>query len=522
MKRLLNLLIFFLALSQSVMGQDKRIKILPSENISYRDEANFPGADILIGEVKIAHEGAILTCKKAFYYQEKNFFKAIGDVKINQGDTLIQTSDYVDYDADRKFALSWGNVILRDLKMTLTTDTLSFNREDQIMIYDTSGKIVDGENILTSNRGKYFAGLKKFTAKNDVVVTTPKDTIYSDHLDYYTEIDQAYLYGPSDIYSEGNHIYTEKGFYDANTQISHLVKNAKIDYGDRLVQGDSLYYDAQQSFASASGNFKLTDTLNNWIQKGDYAEVFRELDSVFITKRAVAVTEMENDSLYIHGDTMVVTGPADKRIIKAAHFVKFFKSDFRGKCDSLVYTEEFGKTKMYYEPVIWAEENQITGDSIFVLSNLETNQLDSLKILNNAFMVSSDSLGYNQIRGKNMLGKFRENKLHSLLVNGNAEVLNYGRDESGELIGITKKQASKIKFFFNENKVIRMNFMSQPDGNTYPLSQFPETEVKLKGFIWREEEKPLVVEDIFLKGARSKARLTKPATIKSIDERSIL
>jgi hypothetical protein len=112
--------------------------------------------------------------------------------------------------------------------------------------------------------------------------------------------------------------------------------------------------------------------------------------------------------------------------------------------------------------------------------------------------------------------------LYSLLVNANAEVLNYGRDESGELIGITKKQASKIKFFFNENKVIRMNFMSQPDGNTYPLSQFPETESKLRGFIWREEEKPLVVEDIFLKGARSKARLTKPTTIKSLDERSIL
>lgn len=164
MNRLL-IIFFFLSLSLSVSGQDKLIQILPSENISYRDEANFPGANILIGEVKIAHEGAILTCKKAYYYQDKNFFKAIGDVKINQGDTLIQTSDYVDYDADRKYALSWGNVVLRDLKMTLTTDTLSFDREGQIMIYDTPGKIVDGENILTSRNGKYYAELKKFTAK---------------------------------------------------------------------------------------------------------------------------------------------------------------------------------------------------------------------------------------------------------------------------------------------------------------------------------------------------------------------
>jgi hypothetical protein len=177
---------------------------------------------------------------------------------------------------------------------------------------------------------------------------------------------------------------------------------------------------------------------------------------------------------------------------------------------------------MYYDPVIWAEANQITGDSIFVLSNLETNQLDSLKILNNSFMVSSDSLGFNQIRGKNMLGKFRDNKLYSLLVNANSEVLNYGRDEAGKLIGITKKQSSKIKFYFRENSVVRMNFMSQPDGNTYPLSQFPEEQSKLKGFIWREEEKPLVMEDIFIKGLRSKSKLTKPAIIKSLDEGSIL
>ena len=59
MNRLL-IIFFFLSLSLSVSGQDKLIQILPSENISYRDEANFPGANILIGEVKIAHEGAIL------------------------------------------------------------------------------------------------------------------------------------------------------------------------------------------------------------------------------------------------------------------------------------------------------------------------------------------------------------------------------------------------------------------------------------------------------------------------------
>jgi hypothetical protein len=43
-------------------------------------------------------------------------------------------------------------------------------------------------------------------------------------------------------------------------------------------------------------------------------------------------------------------------------------------------------------------------------------KLDSLKVLENTFIVSRDTLGtgYNQVKGQNLYGKFEEGKLHDV------------------------------------------------------------------------------------------------------------
>ena len=86
-----------------------------------------------------------------------------------------------------------------------------------------------------------------------------------------------------------------------------------------------MYFDRNKNFASATNNIKVTDTLNNSIIKGHYAEVFRAKDSVFITKRALAITKQENDSIFIHSDTLMITGPPDQRIVRAFYNAKMYK-----------------------------------------------------------------------------------------------------------------------------------------------------------------------------------------------------
>ena len=470
--------------------------------------------------VEIHHEGAILTCKRAIVYKKRNFFKAFGNVLIKQGDTITQTSDYLDYDGNTKMMLSKGNVVLRDPKMTLTTDTLNFDRQKQLLFYKHNAVIKDQTNTLESKVGNYFLEEKKFTATTKVVVTNPEHVLESNHLDYYTDSSYAYLYGPSTIKGKDNTIYTERGFYNTKAEISHFVKNSTLFFKDKTIKGDSLYYDRFKGFASATKNIKVTDTIQDFVAKGNYAEFFEKKDSVFIVDRAVAISLMEKDSLYIHGDTLLVTGKPENRIVRIYNDVKIFKSDLQGKADSIHMNQTTGLTRLFKNPILWSGKNQITGDSIQLLNNKETDKLDSLKILSNALIVQLDTIidgvsTFNQIKGRNMYGKFIDGKLKHFLVKGNAEVVYYNRAENGVLETITKQECSSIEFTLDEtNNIESVTYIKKPEGISYPPKDLPEEQRKLRGFIWREDEQPKIMEDIFIEGKKiPKAKAPRPKMI---------
>lgn len=497
-------LFFSLLAILSTTAQTKKIKILSSE-LSTADEKNYPGATILIGNVKVAHEGATLDCKRALLYREKNIFKAVGEVVIEQGDSIIQYSDYANYDANTKIAKSWGNVEVNDKEMKLSTDTLYFNRTEQVLFYPSKGVIKDKKNTLTSNKGTYYLQDKKFTAKTKVNVVNPENILNSDHLDYYTSTNLAYIYGPSTVFNlkDSTKIYAEKGFFDTNRDVSYFVKNAKLFSKDKTVEADSLYYDKKRGFASATNRIKVIDTIQKLVVKGNYAEIFELQDSLFIIKKPVAISIFEKDSLYIHGDTILVTGKPEKRIIRTYHNVKIFKENLQGKCDSIHTNQATGLTQMFVDPILWSGKSQITGDSILFKTNKTTNELDSLKVLRNSFIIQKDSLdpnNFNQIKGRNMYGKFKDNDLRTMLVKGNAESLYYNRNEDTQkLETITKEIASDIEFTFENNEVIQTKYFKETEGKTYPPSQFPEEDRKFRGFVWREDEQPKTMEDIFIK-----------------------
>jgi lipopolysaccharide export system protein LptA len=489
MMRKTYLLLLFLVLTFNVFSQEKRIKIVHADN-TFVDEDKYPGATILSGNVHVIHQGISLKCKKAIQYKKSNFLKAIGNVVINQGDTIIQTSNYTNYNGNTKLATSWGKVKLKDNAVTLLTDRLNFDRKNQVLYYKNNGTIIDSVNTLTSKKGQYFLENKKFVAKTNVVLTNPDYILKSERLDYYTNSKIAYLFGPSTIISDESTIYCEKGFYNTSKDIAHFLNKAKISSKNQIIEGDSIYYNKALGFSSATGNIIVTDTTNNTITKGGYAEYYKFKDSSFVIKNAMAIIISDKDSLFIHGDTLLLTGDKDNRKIRAFHHVKFYKPDLQGACDSIFSNSATGITTMYKNPVLWANRSQITGDTILFTKNIKTNKLDSLKVLHNALIIKKDSAGYNQIKGRFIKGKFSENDLKDVDVIGNSELLYYLRDDAGKLIGINKSECSKIQFFLEKGEIKTVKFLVKPKGTTYPESELPKNVRKLKGFIWREKERP--------------------------------
>lgn len=498
MKKLFYLFLFLL---HSIGYSQSKGSPIVIEHADFQDinQYEFPDAMILTGNIRAKHDGAILSCNKAYYYMKENYLKAFGNVNIVQGDTLYLHGDYAEYNGNIRHAYTTGNVSLRSPEMSLVTDKINFDRNSQVAYYDTSGTIVNNENTLTSTNGKYYVAQKKYQFLSAVTITNPKYIIKSDHLDYYTNSGHTYLYGPSTITAKENFIYTEKGFYNTKTNKAHFVKNSYIKYNDRLIRGDSLYYDRNREFASATRNVKITDSINKAIIKGHYGEVYRNKDSLYITKRASVRTLTENDSMFVHAKRLVVTGKQGERVVRGYNNVRFFKTDMSGKCDSIHSNQKKALTQLIGKPILWNYDNQLTGDLMHLIGNNKTEKLDSLKVLNNAFIASKDTIGtgYNQVKGMNLYGKFFENKLKEVDIIKNTEVVYYMRDEDNSLIGIKKSVCSKINMILDKEQIETITYYKEVDGTIYPENDLPENARKLRGFNWRGDERIKTKEDIF-------------------------
>lgn len=512
-------LICFGSILNSQTPEKNKIKIEYAGKLSI-DEENYPGAKILIRDnsqqVHLTHENLNMWCDKAIHYTKDNFIEAYGNVNMKQADTISMSSKYIEYSGISQLAFASGEVILTDPNSRISSDTLYFNRTKQEAFYKSGGTVVKGSSgTITSKIGRYYMNQKKYQFVQDVVLINKEATINSDYFDFYSDTGFAYLYGPSTIKTEESLTYCEKGFYNTKEKTGYAIKKSRIDYKNRIIEGDSLFFDNNKNFASASNNIKVTDTLNKTVIKGHYAEVFKAKDSLFITKRALAITVQETDSIYMHANKIMVTGQPEQRVIRAYRNAKIYKSDISGKADSIHSNQKTGITELINlnkynpndvfskkrKPIIWNVKNQMTGDTIHLISNPKTEKIDSLLVFNNAFIISKDTLsdnGYNQIYGMTLVGLFNEkNEINKININKNAESIFYARNDKHELIGIDKAKSGKITMLFKNGDIEEYTRLNQVDGNLYPESKFPERERFLKNFDWREDERPTSVEDLF-------------------------
>ena len=504
MKNTFFYIVFLLLTINFSSAQEKKKIIIENSDFVDMNQTEIPGATVFTGNVRIIHNGVKMYCNKAYHFKDENYVKAFGNVQMNQGDTITMNSRYAEYNGDKELAFATGDVILRSPESTLTTDTVYFDKKNQEAFYNSYGTIRNKENTLKSKSGRYYVDQKKYKFTTAVTVTNPESNIKTNNLDYYVNSGHAYVFGPSTITNKGNVIYTENGFYDTTNNIGKLSKNSKITLDNKIIEGDDLYYDRNKNYSRGINNVKITDTVNKVIATGHYAELYRNAetkkDSMILTKRALVKTLVEKDTMYMHGKKIIVSGPQEDRVIRAFNNVRFYKTDMSGKCDSLWSNNKSELTKLIGRPILWNNDNQMTGDIMHLIGNNETQKLDSLKVLNNAFIIQKDSLsknGYNQIKGQNLYGKFFEGKLKEVDVVKNAEVIYYMYNDANEFIGINKTVCSKINLELEENKINSITFFTKTDSHIYPEADFPENARKLRGFVWRGDERILSKDDIF-------------------------
>ncbi|MDP4203896.1 MAG: OstA-like protein [Bacteroidota bacterium] len=458
----------------------------------------FPGVKIISQNVRFRQDQTYLYCDSAYFYEEENSLDAFGNVHMIQGDTLHLYGDVLFYDGNSKQAHLKYNVRMENKGTVLTTDSLLYDRIVNVGYYTTGGRITNGDNVLTSLIGQYYPTSHTAYFKTAVKLVNPDFVMRSDTLQYDTHSGVATIVGPTNIVHKNKTTITStSGWYDTHTDHSQLLNRSIVRNPDgRQLTADTIFYDKKQGIGNAYHNVEINDTAQQVTLYGHYGYYDDNKSYGFVTKHAQMVQRSKEDTLYMHADTLAMLKDSTFKSAKGYHNVRFFRSDLQGKCDSIFYSDRDSVMRMYGQPVLWSDEQQISGEEIHAYS--KNKEIEHIHVIRAAFAIQqSDSIRFNQLSGKDLKAYIRNREIYRIDVSGNSESLYFPRDKDSTLIGMNTTQSSFLTMYIKDKKVDKIILRPQSNGTLYPPEKTKKDQMFLKNYNWQEATRPKNKEDIF-------------------------
>ena len=502
-----------LAIAEPDSTNERYVYLLHAAETRFDQRIN-PDAQILVGDVVFRHDSMYMYCDSALFYETSNSLDAYGHVKMNQGDTLFLYGDRLHYNGDEMLAKVRENVVMIDKQMTLTTDSLNYDRTINLGYYFNWGTVEDTLNVLTSEWGEYDTETNDAVFNYQVTLTNPNFVLTSDTLCYNTQTQVATIVGPSDIKSDQNHIYSTLGRYFTATGEAHLLNRSVLTNDDKRLVGDSIYYDRNGGFGEAFDHVEMDDFGGKTRLTGDYTYYNELEDSAYATRRAIAIDYSQGDSMFIHGDTLrLLTRHPDTdsvfRIVQAYRKVRIYREDVQAVCDSLVFNSKDSCMTMFFDPVVWSGPQQVLGEVIHVYLNDSTVEWAHVK--NQALIMEQvDADQFNQISGREVKAYFKDGQIDKSDVEGNVGVVYYYTEEGDSTaFGMNTTECTYLTAFMKEGLVDKLYIKEQSNGVFYPITQVPPGKDKLSNFAWLNKLRPLSKEDIMIWRGKSEEEKLK-------------
>lgn len=495
----------------------------------------------LYHNVKLVQKGVVLYCDLAIQNKTTNVIEAYGNVRMVQGDTINVRGDTLFYYGNNRQANVLGHVSLKDRKMTLTTARLDYDMLTGIAHYPVKGRIVDRENILTSDEGYYDTRSKQFTFQRNVrllnqPVGKDKTTILADSLLYNSLSKIADFQGPTRIISKDGVLVARNGQYNTTTRVSNFRQRATVDTEKYTLTGDTLNFDNVNEIGIAHGHVVIVAKKDNTTLTGDHgryngkAGVSRMIGHALV--RSPISQGADRDTLFMRADTLFSFDnktTKTKKLVGQRNVV-VFKSDLQSKCDSLVYDVNDSLLYFYKKPIVWSQNYQMEADSM--TAKLKNNRINTMFLRSRAFVISQDTLrNFNQVKGRSITAFFQtllvpaqrrpvprktpnkplstsvpapapiltkagstsmveKTDLERVIVEGNGQTIYFAVDEKNRLVGMNRTECSKMNIEFTASRVSRIRNYGRPDMYLTPPKELTDEKKQLDGFRWRDKEKP--------------------------------
>ena len=497
------------------------VEILRTNRYGYEKKDSVTSLQILVGQVHLKERTTHFYADSTVINNGSRIIEAFGNVHINDNDSVHTYSQYLLYNLNTKIAILKNKVQLTDDKTNLFTEELEYDVNQKIGIYRNGGKVLNGTSTLTSKEGTYFADLKDVYFKNDVVLKDPKYDLKSDSLLYNTTTEIATFISQTLIVDSAKRsIKTRQGYYDLKNKKAFFGKRPIITDGAVRIIANEVETDDNTGINKLRGSAVFIDTAQGLSVLANYIESNRNEGWFRATQHPLMIIKQENDSIYITGDTLFsgrlssllvdstvkdtirsrkvvdVNNDSADRYFQAFRHVRIFSDSLQAVSDSLFYSGKDSIFKLFNEPIVWANASQVTGDTIYLYT--KNKKAERLYVFENGLVINQTGEGmFNQVKGNRLFGYFTDGAIDYMRAKGNAESVYYVRDDHQYLVGINKATGDIIDMRFKAKELNRVVFISDIKGTMYPVSQIPEEEKTLRNFEWHEKIRPKTKYELF-------------------------
>ncbi|MEN9301606.1 MAG: hypothetical protein RL264_35 [Bacteroidota bacterium] len=454
----------------------------------------------LLGSVNFNYHGNTMFCDSAYYYNEQQTVYAYGKVHIKKDDINLYC-DSLYYNGNQKFAKLWGHVRVRDKAYKVTTDSLDYDVKLSKAIYKNKGQIssITSNEKVSSKFGYFYpkTGTCFFSGnvnyeKDDLKMTT-------DTLQFSYEKQLVYFFGPTKIVNDSITILCKKGWFNVKDEEATLYKRAEIIQANNITKGDTLYYHGKNKNYEGKGNVFHKDFKENMVLSGNHFRSMKLERKSFVTGNAISFKVINKDTLFVHADSLIVIQDStfQSKRMDAYRHVRIFSKDVQGKADSSALHIKENKLELFKDPIFWAKNAELKGVKMDIF--FHDSILDKVWVQEKATAVMELDSGkyYNQIAGKEFVAYFKNNNLTKVDVSGNAHTLFYPEEEvvkdslkTVKRMGMNRLLSSELRIYLDSGEVKSITYFDKPDGIFYPMNQISSEEQFIKNFQWNPHLRP--------------------------------
>jgi lipopolysaccharide export system protein LptA len=414
--------------------------------------------------------------------------EAIGNVSLTHNDVKITCNRVLQY-YDQNKAELFGNVRVVKDTVTITAPNGTYYGNEGKVVCPNGATLTDPKSTLTANYGVYIFSQDLANFRGNVRITDNRTyTITSDELDYYRSVQKSYCRGNVKVVSDSSVIYADNMVYEKLIGISTATGNVKIESDSTVITSKKATYYEFDKKSIAEENVVIQFLNKDATIWGNYAENYEKTNYSFIRGRAkliqIEVKDSINDTTYIFSEKMESFRNKPEYYI-ATDSVRTIRNDFLSSSQIGYYfrdiSGEGGVISLSKDPVVWKEELQVTGDSIYAYFK---DEIDDIYVKRSAFALKlNDSLSerYDQISGVFMHMKFFLNEINYIQVDTNAASIYFIFDNEIPN-GANRSNGEVIKLFFKEKNVDKVNIYGKPEGTYFPENLINTSELKLLGF----------------------------------------